>query len=192
MAKITKKIMGSKKLDQCLSRLAKEIMAKNDSVENLVIVGMQTRGVFIAKTIAKKIEINGGAKIKVGSLDVSFYRDDFRIAFKRPIVQVTRLPFSIDKMDVILVDDVLFTGRTVRAALDELIDFGRPKTVQLVVLIDRGHRELPIQPDFTGKVIRTSPNEEIAVRVMEKDGEDSVYTVEAPQGEKKSLNPIRP
>ncbi len=164
--------------DRTLTRLAHEIVERNRGAENLVIVGMQTRGVFLAKRLVKKIEASENATVPLGTLDATLYRDDFRTRLKHPKVQVTEIPFDIYDMNLVLVDDVLYTGRTVRAALDALMDFGRPRRIQLAVLVDRGHREMPIRPDFVGKNIPTSINEEVRVRMQEIDGEDAVLLVE--------------
>jgi len=172
------KIMDKKGLDRTLVRLAHEIIEKNRGVKNLVFVGMQTRGVYIAKRIAEKIKQIENLDIPVGVLDVTLYRDDFRERLKQPKVQITEIPFTVDNKDIILIDDVLFTGRTARAALDCLMDFGRPASIQLVVLIDRGHRELPISANYTGEKVITSIGEEIRVRVEEIDDEDAVYLVD--------------
>jgi pyrimidine operon attenuation protein/uracil phosphoribosyltransferase len=177
-SKIKKLIMDKAALKRCIAQLARQIIRRNRGVKNLVIIGMQTRGVVIAKAIASKIKKFEKREVPVGILDVTLYRDDFRVAFKRPVVKVTNIPFSIEKKDIILVDDVFYTGRTVRAALHELIDFGRPKSIQLAVLVDRGHQELPIRADYVGKFIKTSKNEEIAVKVEEIDKKDAVYLMQ--------------
>lgn len=172
------KIMDAKALDRALTRIAHEIIERNKGVENLVIIGMQTRGVKLAKIITEKIKSIEKRDVLFGVLDVTLYRDDFRAKLKQPVVKVTEIPFQIDNTNIILVDDVLYTGRTVRAALDELMDFGRPKSIQLAVLIDRGHRELPIKAEYVGKNVPTSVNEEVAVKVKDVDGEDGVDLVE--------------
>jgi len=177
MAKrIKAKIIDEEGLNRTLTRLAHEILEKNKGVHNLAIVGIRTRGVPLAERIVRKIEEIEGKRVPLGILDVTLYRDDFK--YKHPIVRVTDIPFGIDDMNLVLVDDVLYTGRTVRAALDALMDFGRPARIQLAVLVDRGHRELPIRADFVGKNIPTSIGEEIQVRVKEVDGEDSVLLIE--------------
>lgn len=172
------KIMDADDIERTLNRLAYEIIEKNRGSKNLAVIGIRTRGEFIAKRIADKISKIENRKIQIGTLDITFYRDDVRLRLRQPEVKTTEINFSIDDKDIILVDDVLFTGRTVRAALDALMDFGRPKTVQLAVLIDRGNRELPIQADFVGKRVKTSLNEEIKVKLREVDGEDSVLLIE--------------
>ncbi len=161
-----------------LTRLSHEIIERNKGLHNLALVGMQTRGVFIADRLKKLIgEIEGG-DVPSGVLDVTLYRDDFRLKFKQPQVQVTNIEFDIDEKNIILVDDVMYTGRTIRAALDALMDLGRPARIQVVVLVDRGHRELPLKPDFVGKNIPTSLGEEVRVRMLESDGEDAILLVE--------------
>jgi pyrimidine operon attenuation protein / uracil phosphoribosyltransferase len=164
--------------NRTITRLAHEIIERNRGTERLGFVGMQTRGVYLAGRIAQKIEEIEGTKMPVGVLDTTMYRDDYRTALKQPRVQVTEIPFDLYNMNVVLVDDVLFTGRTVRAALDALMDLGRPARIQLAVLVDRGHRELPIKPDFVGRNVPTSINEEVRVQMQEVDGEDAVLLVE--------------
>jgi len=174
MKKIVKAQLADEKgLDRSLTRLAHEILEKNRGVENLVLVGIRTRGVPLAKRLAQKIKTIEGRDVPVGILDVSLYRDDFK--YKQPEVRVTDIPFSIDEKNIVLVDDVLYTGRTVRSALNALMDYGRPARIQLAVLVDRGHRELPIKADFVGKNVPTSIGEEVRVRVKEIDGEDGIW-----------------
>lgn len=167
--------MDNRDISRTITRLSHEIIERNKGTQNLVIIGIRTRGVHIGRRISQKISEIESIEVPFGTLDVSFYRDDFK--FKQPKVHVTDIPFEIDGKTVVLVDDVLYTGRTVRAALDGLMDFGRPARIQLAVLVDRGHRELPIRPDFVGKNMPTSQNEEIKVKVSEEDDEDSVYLV---------------
>ena len=176
-------LMDATALDRALTRIAHQILEKNSDLKKFGIVGMQTRGVFLAQRIAEKI--NGLEKIDLsaGVLDITMYRDDYRMALKQPKVQVTNIPFDINGIDMILVDDVLYTGRTVRAALEALNDFGRPKTIQLAVLIDRGHREMPIHADYVGVTINTRMNQEVALKVKEKDNEDSVWLMELEKGD---------
>lgn len=169
-----RQILDKVSLQRVITRMAHEVLDRNHGVHNMVIVGMRTRGEFIAKRVAAVIKEVEKESVPVGVLDVSLYRDDFRVKLKQPKVQVTNIPCDIHDKNVILFDDVLFTGRTVRAALDELTDFGRPRTIQLAVLIDRGLRELPIAPDYVGKKVPTTPQEEIVVRMQEVDGEDKV------------------
>ena len=173
-----KQIMSDEAMQRCIARIAHEIIEHNGGVEDIIIVGMRTRGYHIAERIAKEIFKIKEKNILVGALDVTFYRDDFRTKFKQPGVKATDILFEVENKHVILVDDVLYTGRTVRAALDELNDLGRPKSVQLAVLVDRGHREMPIRADYIGKNIPTAQNEEIAVRVQEEDGTDNVLLME--------------
>ncbi len=183
--RIKAKLMNERDMDRTLTRLAHEIIEKNKGVENLAIIGIRTRGVPLGKRLAKKISEIEKRKIPFGTLDITLYRDDFK--FKQPVAHVTNIPFNIDKMTLVLVDDVLYTGRTVRAALDALMDFGRPARIQLAVLVDRGHRELPIRPDFVGKNVPTADDEEVRVKVVEEDGEDAVYLVEVDrEGDKRS------
>lgn len=170
--------MDTEGLDLALTRITHQILERNPDLTTLGIVGMQTRGVFLAKRIVQKINQFKNANLVAGVLDVTLYRDDFRLAFKQPSVQVTDIPFDINEENIVLVDDVLFTGRTVRAALDALIDFGRPKTIQLGVLVDRGHRELPIRADYVGKKITTAANQEVRLRIADKDGEDSLWLMQ--------------
>ncbi len=171
-------LMDATALERALSRIAHQILEKNPTLSNLGIVGMQTRGVFLARRVVKKINELENATLSAGVLDVTLYRDDYRLALKQPNVQVTDIPFDIHGKDVVLVDDVLYTGRTARAALDALIDFGRPKTIQLAVLVDRGHRELPIRADFVGKKMTTAKDQEVSLRVSEIDGEDALWLMQ--------------
>jgi len=171
-------IMDAHALDLALTRMAHQIVERHADLSAVCIVGMQTRGVFLARRIAEKIGAMENAQIKTGILDATLYRDDYRTAFRQPEVRVTDIPFDINEKHAVLVDDVLFTGRTVRAALDALMDHGRPRTIQLAALVDRGHRELPIRADYVGKKITTSPTQEVALRVSELDGEDSLWLTE--------------
>ncbi len=171
-------ILDEKGIKRVLERITHEILERNKGADNLVIVGMQTRGVVLAKRITENIRKIENIEIEVGSLDVTMYRDDYRKPLRKPAVQVTHIPFSIEGKDVILVDDVLYTGRTTRAALDALNDFGRAKSIQFAVLIDRGHREFPIHADYVGKQTTTSQNEEVMLRVREIDDKEGVWLVE--------------
>lgn len=171
-------LVDSAGFNRTVTRLAHEIIERNRGTALLGLVGLQTRGVFLAKRIAEKIESIEGSPIPVGVLDPVMYRDDYRTSLKQPKVQVTEIPYDLYDMNVVLVDDVLYTGRTVRAALDALMDIGRPKRIQLAVFVDRGHRELPIKPDFVGKNVPTSINEEVSVRMSEVDGDDAVLLME--------------
>jgi pyrimidine operon attenuation protein / uracil phosphoribosyltransferase len=170
-------IMGADAMKRALQRMSHEILDRNDGAAKLALVGLQTRGVFIAKRMASIIGAVEDATVPVGMLDVTMYRDDFRVALKQPIVKVTAIPFDVKDIAVVLVDDVFYTGRTVRSALDAIIDFGRPSRVELAVLIDRGHRELPLAADYVGKKITTQFNEEVRVRMVESDGIDEVTLV---------------
>lgn len=178
--KIKATLVDAAGFNRTISRLAHEIIERNRGTAHLGFVGMQTRGVFLAQRLAKKVSEIEGISLPVGVLDTTMYRDDYKTALKQPQVQVTQIPFDLYDTNVVLVDDVLYTGRTVRAALDALMDFGRPRRIQLAVLVDRGHRELPIKPDFVGKNIPTSMNEEVRVRMSEIDSEDAVLLVEVP------------
>jgi len=162
---------------RALTRIAHEIVERNHGATMLVVIGIQTRGAFLAERVAQIIGEIENTVVPVGMLDITLYRDDFRKRLKQPLVKATKIPFPIDEKDVILVDDVLYTGRTARAALDELTDFGRPRTIQYAVLVDRGHRELPIRADYVGKNVPTARLEEVFVRIEEVDGMDEV-TVE--------------
>ncbi len=165
-------------LARCLTRIAHEILEKNKGVKELCLVGIRNRGAFIAKRLADCIEQIEKEKTNVGILDITLYRDDFALASGQPVVHKTEIDFDINGKNIVLVDDVLYTGRTIRAAMDALIDLGRPKSVQLAVLIDRGHRELPIRADYAGKNIPTAKNETVEVRLQETDGIDEVVIME--------------
>jgi len=169
-------------LDRALTRIAHEILEKNDGAKDLAFVGLRTRGVTLAQRLAAKIARIDGTTLPVGTLDITLYRDDLDLR-GAPVVRGTDIPFSIKNKTVVLVDDVLFTGRTIRAALDALIDLGRPRSIQLATLIDRGHRELPIRPDYVGKNLPTSRRESVAVRLKEHDGEDRVVIEEPDEKE---------
>jgi pyrimidine operon attenuation protein / uracil phosphoribosyltransferase len=175
---IKAKIIDSEGLSRTVTRLAHEVIERNSGTSNVVIIGMKTRGDFLAQRIHKKIKEIDNSNLPLGSLDVTLYRDDFRTRLKQPEIGVTSITFDVNEKDILLVDDVLYTGRTARAALDALMDLGRPNTIQLCVLVDRGHRELPIKADFVGKNIPTSINEEVKVKMVEVDEEDAVYLVE--------------
>lgn len=181
--KVKAKLIDEKGLDRTITRLAHEILERNKGTENLVLVGIRTRGAPLAQRIADKIRQIEGIDVPLGTLDITLYRDDFRRRLRQPVVQTTDIPFDLDDKNVVLVDDVLYTGRTTRAALDALMDFGRPSRIQLAVLVDRGHRELPIKADFVGKNVPTSIGEEVRVHLKEVDGEDAVLLVEAPPEE---------
>lgn len=167
-------LMDSEGIRRALTRISHEIVEKNKGVENIVLVGIRTRGVPIAERLAANIEKIEGQKPPVGVLDITLYRDDLSTLAYQPIVRPTELPVDITGKTVVLVDDVLYTGRTIRAALDAVIDNGRPKTIQLAVLIDRGHRELPIRADFVGKNVPTSSKEAISVQLQTTDEAEQV------------------
>jgi len=167
-------IMTPEDIRRTLARIAHEIIERNKTTEHLILVGVHTRGVPLAKRLAANMEDLEGSAIPVGALDISLYRDDLSSLEAQPIVKGTDIPVSIDDKSVVLVDDVLYTGRSTRAAMDALTDLGRPQSVQLAVLIDRGHRELPIRADYVGKNIPSSRHEEIQVQLVETDGIDGV------------------
>ena len=167
-------IMDEKAIGIAITRISHEIIEKNKGIENVVLIGIKTRGVPVATRIANKIEAIEGQRVDAGEMDITLYRDDLSKKQIDPVVNSTKIDFDITDKTVILVDDVLYTGRTVRSALDALMDIGRPKAIQLAVLVDRGHRELPIRADYVGKNVPTSRNEIISVKLMECDKEDSV------------------
>lgn len=172
-------IMDARTIGRVLSRIAHEILERTKGSQNLALIGIRTRGAFLADRLAKKIREVEHLDLPIGALDITLYRDDLSSVARQPIVKPTKLPFDIQGKVIVLVDDVLFTGRTVRAAIDEIIDFGRPQAIQLAVLIDRGHRELPIQADYVGKTVPTSQLEEVQVKLMETDGMDRVTIEES-------------
>ena len=178
--RIKAKIIDENGLRRTIVRLAHEIIEHNKGTENLVIVGIRTRGAYLAERIIQEIEKIENVKLPLGILDITMYRDDFRERLKHPKVQQTDIQFDIYEKNIVLIDDVLYTGRTTRAALEALMSFGRSSQIQLAVLVDRGHRELPIKPDYVGKNIPTSIGEEIQVKLREVDDEDCVLLVEAP------------
>jgi len=175
-----KVIMTEEAIKRTLARIAHEIIERNESVEDLLLVGVHTRGVPLARRLAVNIEGFSGVKIAVGTLDISLYRDDLSSLELKPLVKLTDIPADIDGKSIVLVDDVLYTGRSTRAAMDALTDLGRPRSIQLAVLIDRGHRELPIRADYVGKNIPSSRHEEIKVNLRETDGVDEVAITPAP------------
>lgn len=172
------KVLDRDALNRSLMRIAHEILEKNKGTDDLCLVGIRNRGAFLAKRLANCIEKIDTVIVPVGILDITLYRDDLTIIDSQPVVRKTDIEFDIADKNLILVDDVLYTGRTVRAALDALIDLGRPKTIRLAVLVDRGHRELPVRADYVGKNIPTSKNETVEVRLEEVDGRDEVVIVE--------------
>jgi len=171
-------IMDARQMDRALSRIAHEVVERNQGTENLVLVGIRSRGVPLAEALQAKIREFEGVEVPTGTVDITLYRDDRSQIAPNPVVQATELPFAIEGTVVVLVDDVLFTGRTIRAALDAIIDYGRPRAIQLAVLIDRGHREFPIRADFVGKNVPTALTEVIKVQCLDIDGEDSVLMME--------------
>ncbi len=172
------RLMSASEIERTLVRLAHEIAEKNEGTANIGLVGIKRRGVPLAQRLAVLLEKIEKHPVDTGVLDISFYRDDLSTAGPRPIVNAAAIGFDVNGRDIILLDDVLYTGRTIRAALDALFDQGRPKSVQLLVLIDRGHRELPIQATFTGRSVPTSSREIIEVKLNEVDGQDQVLLVE--------------
>ncbi|NLX84193.1 MAG: bifunctional pyr operon transcriptional regulator/uracil phosphoribosyltransferase PyrR [Synergistaceae bacterium] len=172
------KLMNSDDLNRVIKRIAHEMVEQNKGTENMILVGIHRRGVYLARRLQKIIETVEGTKIPCGELDITLYRDDLTMLFEQPMVHSTRMPQDISGKNIFLVDDVLYTGRTVRAALEALVDLGRPSSVKLAVIIDRGHRELPIHPDICGKNVPTSGNEVIEVKVTELDGIDEVVICE--------------
>jgi pyrimidine operon attenuation protein/uracil phosphoribosyltransferase len=178
-----KVILGAEDIRRTLARIAHEILERNHSSRDLVIIGMYTRGVPLANRLAENILRFEGLEIPVGTLDFSLYRDDLDSQRFHPTIKNTDIPFSINNKIVVLVDDVLFTGRSTRAAMDALIDYGRPKAIQLAVLVDRGHRELPVRADYIGKNIPSSRDEKIKVRLTETDGRDEILILDNEAGE---------
>ncbi|MBM3250510.1 MAG: bifunctional pyr operon transcriptional regulator/uracil phosphoribosyltransferase PyrR [Candidatus Omnitrophica bacterium] len=172
------KVLDKETLNRTLTRMAHEILEKNKGTEGLCLVGIRNRGVYIARRLAEAIKRIEGKEVLVGALDITLYRDDLTLIAAQPVVHKTEIDFDISGKNLVLIDDVLYTGRTIRAALDALMDFGRPKTIQLAVLVDRGHRELPIRADFAGKNIPTAKDETVEVRLEETDGKDEVVIVE--------------
>lgn len=181
--------MDAEEIERSLTRIAHQILEHNRGAENIAIVGIVTRGDLLAKKLADKIEEIEGAKVPLGKLDISFYRDDF-LTHLSPEVHATDIFFNIDGKDIVLVDDVLYTGRTIRAALDAIMDLGRPATVQLAVLVDRGHRELPIRADFVGKNVPSSADENVRLFLEEVDGVSAVEILEIEPGSRAGSAPL--
>ena len=173
-----KLILDSPSIERSIARMSHEILEKNKGIEDLVLVGIQTRGVILATRLQKVIESIASLRCPLGALDINLYRDDLTKVSEQPIVRKTEISFDLDNKTVVLVDDVLYTGRTIRCALDALIDLGRPRRIELAVLIDRGHRELPIRADFVGKNIPTNENEIVNVKFAETDSIDEVMVAE--------------
>lgn len=171
---MSKELMNKKDVDRALTRMAHEIIERNRGIGKLCLVGIQRGGVYLAQRLAAKIKQIEKKEIPVGSLDIAFYRDDINIRKQQPVVRRTEIPFEVTDLKIILVDDVLFTGRSIRAAMDALMDLGRPAAIQLSVLIDRGHRELPVKADYAGKNIPTALSETIEVQLEEEGFEDRV------------------
>jgi pyrimidine operon attenuation protein/uracil phosphoribosyltransferase len=169
-----RQIMTADEIRRATVRLSHEIVEKQAGTEGLALVGIQRRGVPLARRIAASIEEHEQVRLPVGALDITFYRDDLSLVAQQPVVKGTDLPFDLNGLTVVLVDDVLYTGRTIRAAMDALVDFGRPHAIRLAVLVDRGHRELPIRADHVGKNVPTSREELVRVHLSEVDGEDGV------------------
>jgi len=178
-----KVLMTPEDIRRTLARIAHEIVERNKTIEHLILVGMHTRGVPLAKRLAANIQDFERLRIPVGALDISHYRDDLSSLNPQPVIKGTDIPTSIDDKSIVLVDDVLYTGRSTRAAMDALIDLGRPQSVQLAVLVDRGHREMPIRADYVGKNIPSARHEEIQVRLVETDGIDEVAIISSANGE---------
>jgi pyrimidine operon attenuation protein/uracil phosphoribosyltransferase len=172
-------LMDAGRLERTLARIAREILERHPDLTGTVLVGIRTRGVPLARRLAEELgTAAGNAPPRVGALDITLYRDDLTTIAPHPVLKGTDIPTSIDGRTVVLVDDVLYTGRTVRAALDEIIDFGRPARIELAVLVDRGHRELPVHADYVGKTVTTSREDSIQVLLREEDGEDRVVLLE--------------
>ena len=169
-------VMDADRMSRALTRIAHEILERNRGLDELALVGIRTRGVPLARRLARTLQDINGDDVPTGALDITLYRDDLmrQPVGPQPLVRRTEIPFSIDDRKILLVDDVLYTGRTIRAALDALIDFGRPKAIQLIVLVDRGHRELPIKADYVGKNLPTSSRQSVQVRLLEIDGIDEI------------------
>lgn len=167
-------ILDASDIQRKLTRITHEILEVHKMIDNLTLIGIQTRGVFLAERIKSRIKDIERIDIPIGKIDITLYRDDWTRISSHPVVKTTSISFSVDKKQIILVDDVLFTGRTIRAAMDALIDFGRPDRIELAVLVDRGHRELPIQANYVGKFVETKRSETVNVMLKEHDGEDKV------------------
>ena len=182
-------IMDATAIHRAITRIAHEIVEKNEGIQNLALVGIVTRGDLLAKKLVDEIEQIEGVRVPLGSLDISFYRDDFATNFA-PAVHATRIPFDVDGKRIVLVDDILYTGRTIRAALDALMDMGRPNRIELAVLVDRGHRELPICPDFVGKNVPSSHEENVRLYLEEVDGCTSVEIFDVAPGDHVGSAPL--
>ncbi|HEX4566628.1 MAG TPA: bifunctional pyr operon transcriptional regulator/uracil phosphoribosyltransferase PyrR [Vicinamibacterales bacterium] len=178
-------VMDADRMSRALTRISHEILERNRGTSDLALIGIRTRGVPLARRIAHTLHGINHEEVHTGALDITLYRDDLmrQPVGPQPVVRRTEVPFSIDDRRILLVDDVLYTGRTIRAALDALIDFGRPRSIQLIVLVDRGHRELPIKADYVGKNLPTSTKQSVQVRLQEIDGEDEVLLMDGPAQE---------
>lgn len=185
MAKSDNVVMNDKKIDRALTRIAHEILERNSGAESLALIGVITRGASLAQRIAERIKKIEGVEVPVGLMDIGLYRDDIHTNLDQPVIQKTEIPFQIRDKNIILVDDVLFTGRTTRAALDQIIEFGRPGSIQLAVLVDRGHRELPFRADYVGMNLPTAKSDKVIVQLSENDGIDQVL-ITTDSGRKKS------
>ncbi len=172
--KIKARVMDADDIRRAVTRIAHEILERNGGTDSLAIIGIQTRGAFLARRVAGVVKEIEDVTVPVGILDITLYRDDLQTIAEQPVVNESDIPFDVQGKNIVLVDDVLYTGRTVRAALDEIVDFGRPRSVQLAVMVDRGHRELPIRADYVGKNVPTASTEIISVMMTEKDGSDEV------------------
>jgi len=179
----TKTLLDADAISRTLSRIAHEIVERNADLDRVALVGIQTRGVPLAARLRELVAERGGTTLELGTLDITFHRDDApeRNGARQPVVHATTIPFGLEGTSVVLVDDVLYTGRTIRAGIDALLEFGRPARVQLAVLVDRGHRELPIRPDYVGKNLPTARDERIQVELVEVDGVDRVLLVHEPE-----------
>ncbi len=171
---MTKTVLEKPAITRAVTRIAHEILERNQGVQELALVGIYTRGVYLSRRLADKMEKVEGVRPECGEIDITLYRDDLGLTRSQPEVRSTSIPFEVEALRIILVDDVLYTGRTVRAAMDALVDFGRPKNIQLAVLVDRGHREFPIRPDYVGKNIPTAIDQHVNVYLDENDGRDQV------------------
>ena len=177
-------IMTAEEIRRATIRISHEIVEKQAGTSGLALVGIQRRGVPLARRIAASIAENESVDVPVGALDITFYRDDLSLVAQQPVVKGTDLPFDLNGSTIVLVDDVLYTGRTIRAAMDALVDFGRPQAIRLAVLVDRGHRELPIHADYAGRTLTTTREETVQVRLKEEDGDDRVVLLERAAGPK--------
>lgn len=171
-------ILDGPGISRVLTRIAHEILERNKGTDGVVLVGLRSRGIELARRLSRNIKEIEGVEVPVGALDVTLYRDDLGKVGVQPVVRKTEIPFTVDQKKVVLVDDVLYTGRTIRAAMDSLMDLGRPRLIQLAVLVDRGHRELPVRADYVGKNVPTSQQEQVQVLLEEEDGVDRVVILE--------------